>query len=343
MAIEFFDGFDTGRLPEWFNGSFTIDGNGRNGSCLFSTAGLETGDSTSVLTLSASQKKIVGMAYKTTGGFDLAAQYPISFVSGSTRHITINFDATGHIIIRRGDGAGTVLATSTEVYPTNVWRYIEASAIIDDAAGSVVVKVDGVQWVSYIGGDTRNGGTTTDIDKIYIGFRWPVFVNTWVDDLYVLDGTDATATTGRADNDFLGDVKVATIVPNGEGDAKDWTGTDADKDQNHLLIDEISPNTSDYIKSSVANERDLWTLTDVAAPAEIYGIRTNIYAQKSDAGDASFRILTKGSTGTTINGAAETLSTTWTWYRTPMMTTKPDGGGWTVAELNALQVGVERL
>jgi len=112
--------------------------------------------------------------------------------SGATCHINLTFDGTNDLQVRRGQ-AGTVIATAVDALPTDasglgVFFYIVAEVKVHDSSGYVKVWIDDVLVVDFTG-DTRNGGTATDLDTIKVGGFYPT--NVVIDDLYI-----ATASIG---------------------------------------------------------------------------------------------------------------------------------------------------
>ena len=72
-----------------------------------------------------------------------------------------------------------------------------------------------------------NGATTANYDY---------------DDLYICDGTTVP---GEPVNDFLGDVRVDTLYPNGNGNSSQWVGQDANSTDNYLNVDDtLLPTTT---------------------------------------------------------------------------------------------------
>jgi hypothetical protein len=348
MAIEFFDGFESGgfEIGRWQGaGNFTIGtgANGpRNGSYHLNSNGNNSG---LVLNLPATAKKTFGMAYSGSVGWNNGTHFVIQMCSdaGVTGHVCITIDAAGHFQLRRGGPTGTILATSTLVFTPSVWHYVEMSLTVDDATGTCIVRVDSVEWINFTG-DTRNAGTSTLIDGVRFYGANNIGYEPKIDDIYATNGTDDTATTGRPDNAFLGDIKVEPLYPNGNGASSQWVGSDADSVNNYLLVDEAGvPNTADYVGTATDGNRDLYDLFPVSAgTATVLALRPNVYAAKSDAGSAAIKMLIRESSGTVTAEAAQALSVSYQPYYGLMRTTKPSGGAWTVAEVNALQVGLEK-
>jgi hypothetical protein len=347
MAIEYFDGFEAGVRPEW-SGSAILDvaAGGRTGFGLIQSV---AGSAARVLVLPASAKKTVGLAVNTSA-VATASFTPIQFQSdgGTTTHLSLTvtspISSPLHLELRRGTSAGTLLATSTQLFALNTWQYIEMQATIDDVTGTCIVRVDGVEWINFTG-DTRNAGTSTNIDTLRMVWgtlTGPPLIK--FDDVYVLNGTDATITTGRPDNDFLGVVSVEALYPDGNGATSQWVGSDGNTTDNYLLIDETTMSTADYVATGTDGARDLWTVSNVSASTQqVLAIQTFLNAVKLDTGTAHMATLIRESSGTvTADATTNELSTTYTSIYGPLRPTKPSGGAWTVSEVNALQVGAEK-
>ena len=120
--------------------------------------------------------------------------------------------------------------------PSNNWYYLEISVTIDDAIGEVHVRLNGstTDEVSYTG-DTKNAGTATDIDAVRFAFSGRIA------DVYVLNSL------GSMNNNFLGDVAVRTLIPDGNGTSSQLTGSDGNTTDNYLLVDEHNYSSADYV------------------------------------------------------------------------------------------------
>jgi hypothetical protein len=115
---------------------------------------------------------------------------------------------------------------------------------------------------------------------------------------------------------------------------------------NYDYVNENPPNdATDYVFDSVVNDYDLYNIpstqwTTVAA------VVLPLRAQKSDAGAANIAHMTKydtdasGTADTENTGADVALSTSWA-YHTKYYNRQPDATAWSVAKVNALQVGAK--
>lgn len=297
------------------------------------TRGFQLASSTTLTTIAppglSASTVFWGLAYRT----DLfVAVRCLTLQEGSTIHCGVGFDASGHITIY--GAAGTVLATSTAVFPTSAWTYIDIKAVISDTVGSVEVWVDGTSVVSTTGADTKNGGTGV---VNTVGGRAPTGgANCAWTDIYVLD------TAGSAPlNDRLGDVAVRIQTADGNGDSSDFVGSDGNSVNNYQQVDETPVSTStDYNGTALTGKTDLYTYADVPTTDVPLAYQTYLYAGKSDAGTPPIiKPVTKGDGGTVREEAAITLSTTYQIFCGAWNTTDPDSDALTATNVNAMQVG----
>jgi hypothetical protein len=163
-----------------------------------------------------------------------------------------------------------------------------------------------------------------------------------VDDLYLCDIVDATATQGRANNDFLGDLRVATLFPTSAGDTTGWTPSTG---ANWTDVDETPPNQTDFVSSvaTASGTRDLYNLTDLTGTiTAVYALRVGLYATKTDAGAATIKPVTKELTsGTVTADPAQGLAVAYGALYGALRAVKAAGTVWSAADVNGLQAGVE--
>jgi hypothetical protein len=265
--------------------------------------------------------------------------------NGTTGHLYLYRNHSNSIQLFRGDlaggtfqfpmGSGTLLATSPVGTLDGNWHYVEMSATIHDSTGSVTVKVDGTTVLTFTG-DTRNGGTSTNIDTVkFKAGRYNVdTVGTIsIDDLYICDGT------GTVNNTFLGDVRVQSLLPSAAGSSTQWAVTGAAN--NYTAAGESPYNDATYNSSSTVGQRDLYALTDLlSGTASVLGTQTVAHMQKSDAGTASAKLAIK-SGATVYYDTTQSLGTSIAAYSQVREMDPATSAAWTVAAVNALEAGVE--
>jgi hypothetical protein len=150
-----------------------------------------------------------------------------------------------------------------------------------------------------------------------------------------LDNTSATAYIGQK-GDYTGS---DTPVPNLDGDKEDWYDIPNVGDS-YTTVDEVTPNTTDYIYARTVGKYDLFqieNLTDsdwyAAGGVTVYG-----YAQMNST-TAVIKLMVKTG-GTSYEGTEKTLTGSWASYSTVWTTNPQTGLAWTTTDLNELQIGV---
>jgi hypothetical protein len=257
---------------------------------------------------------------------------------GGSPHILLRLgptSVTNGIDIRLGNKfSSTVLAASAPfIVSQSIWYFIEMKVTIADSGGNVRVRINEQEVINFTG-DTRNGGAA-QVDYITIGHDGVSSgpADLW-DDWYWLDGTGSAPY-----NDYLGDVKVETLVPNGAGASTQLIPSTG---ANWQCVDEQPPSTADYVSSATVGQRDTYAHTDlVTTNAQVFGVQVQSYAQASDAGIANLKCVTRGNSGALRYGASSILSSTPGWVMGGVQTTDPDNNPWTIASVNAAEHGVE--
>lgn len=228
---------------------------------------------------------------------------------------------------------GTIIGTYTGV-DTAAWNYVELKATLADAGGTAIVRLNGVEVINFTG-DTRSGGSDT---------AWTACTfdsgNNHVqhDDLYILDGTGPAPY-----NDFLGDVKVETVVPTGNGTTSQLTGSDGNSTDNYLLVDELPVSVTDYAGSSTVGDKDTYAMGNIStASGQVFAVQASALAFKSDAGVANMKVVERVSSGTERESTSTPLTASpGAWITTGPRTADPDSAAWTIASVNSAEFGTK--
>lgn len=226
---------------------------------------------------------------------------------------------------------GFNLQTSTG---PNYWNYIEIK-VRTGGSGSIEVRIDGVTKFNLTGQSLASGMITS------INLRG----GACFDDLYLLNEQ------GTTNNDFLGDVAVMCLQPNGAGDLTQWvpsSGNNWDAVADPVSTD--TPDVTNYVTSSTTNNEDLYTLTDDShtSPYTVAGVVIEAFAGKDDTGSRSVAISAKeGSSHVQSADKALIQDTGISVYpyiygdwKKFALDVSPSGAAWTFAILNALQAGI---
>lgn len=352
MSLLFLDGFDhyvtadiTKKWTSIFGGTPVIASSGRRSTTALQSA---TGTSTAAGSISKSLPSAISTIIVGTALYlaNLSSQSQhlnnifLMLFDGATGHIGIGVDSVGALVASRGAtniSYGTHLGASAGgLISTGVWNHVEAKVTIHDSTGSVEVKLNGVTVLNLTNIDTRNGGNAS-VNVIYIGqFNSSGGTHFRFDDFCICD------TAGSTNNNFLGDVRIDTLYPSGNGNYSQFLGSDGNSTDNYLLVDETTPNTTDYNDGSAVNDRDSYAIGNLSALSSqtVYGVQVNAAILKDDAGSKSAATFVRSSS-TNGDGSSVALSTSQT-YVSQVFETDPNGSvAWTETTVNAMEAGVK--
>lgn len=284
------------------------------------------------MTLDNQQTWIIGHAFK-CDTLPAGARVINGLRDAGTNQVDVRINNDGTLSVTRN---GTVLATGTTALSAATWYYIEFKCKIDPTVGTYEVRLNGSgsAEISGSGANTRNTANSTAnqpfVGSQNAGTNWAA---DWCD-IYFCD------TTGSTNNDFLGDVRVEALFPNGNGNSSQFTGSDGNSTDNYLLVDESTPNDdTDYVEDSTVTDKDTYAYTNpTPTTGTVYGVQTVPYARKTDAGTRSIRELARLSATEIDNGADITLSTSYLYYP-KVFETKPGGGAWTLSDVSSAEFG----
>ena len=327
MALLFMDGFAAGdQLKKWASAGTVAQSTagGRFPDGYFLSDGVGYAVSR---THAATNEIIVGHGfYETVSSWSTQLRY------SGTSQVSVRLNDAGIVEIRRGTNNGSLLASGTRSYAGR-WTYVEVKAKIANSGGRVEVRINGSSEPEVVyEGDTQN--TTTDLlNNVYITLSSHHKVR--ICDVYICD------TTGPVNNDFLGDVRVRTMVPASNGTSSQWTGSDSDSTDNYAHVDELPYSSTDYITSGTPGHTDLYGLTGglPTTGLDIKAIAVNMQATKTDTGAATVQATIK-SDATTDASTAHNLSTSVTSLQSIWETDPDTSTAWTPDAVNALEAGV---
>lgn len=333
MTLKFFDGFDhyaaADITKKWTTAdSATMTGTSgrRSGGGLFyggNAAGAQKTIDANVATI------IVGVAFKQAvlgmGNGN------IQLFDTATKHLIVGVNADGSVSVCRGSTSTVLGTTALGLISSATYNYLEIKATIHDTTGSVTLKLNGVQVLNLTSQDTRNGGNAT-VNTVRL--QSPASsADVTYDDFYICD------TSGSTNNDFLGDVRIDTLYPTSDGNYSQFTPSTGTT--HYTLVDETTPNTTDYNDGNAVGDRDSYGMGNLTALSSqtVYGVQVNAAALKDDAGTKSVATFVRSSS-TNGDGASAALSTAQT-YVSQIFETNPNGSvAWTESTVNAAEVGV---
>lgn len=329
LAIEGFDHFiaaDLNVKAGWTQTGGVSVTTGRFGGQAISTGSANAAATITKTLPSASTTMICGFAWNalvsTTQQFFMFRTAAAAVVCGLRANTTTT-------VLEVTNSAGTTIASGTTPITNATWHYLEIKAFANGASGTVEIHLDGV---------TEIASTTVNIGSTAIGqifFQNGTNVHTIVDDIYVLD------TSGSAPrNTFLGDVRVQTIYPNGDGAHSQWTPTGGGS--HYTQVNETSADgDTTYVGDGTPGDIDTYTYGDIDGGATVYGVQVNLYARKDDAATRQIapviRQASSDSVGTTI-----TLGASYQIYQ-QLYNQDPTPADWTAANVNGDEFGVKEI
>ena len=251
-------------------------------------------------------------------------------------YLRMNSDGTLEIrnlssLVQASDGVCIIVDT---------WQYIEIKMIRSNSssAGDISVKVDGVVVL------TLDAGKDT-LYSTAIAETWSVQLigsndatHCLIDDLYICDGD------GSVNNTFLGDVKVMTLYPEGNGNQNDFVGSDVDSVDNYLHVDDVTPDDdSSYVATAGAGDIDLYAFEDMTESASlIHGVALNNVCMRPEIGHTKVARLVCRSGATDYE--SDDLGIPALQYSTlsKVYETNPaDAAAWEEADVNAAEFGLK--
>lgn len=351
MAVNFVEGFDayngtgnvTGTGSRWniipFNANIATATGRFGGQCItISPAQIQNGEYgvgrlLDTVNVPIQDNFTLGFAYqKGTGANDNNVSFihlhsTLAGVSSYELGIRHNpADNSMSVILKSSQTAGTVLCTSAaNVFALNQWHYIELEAFRHDTTGFVRLYINSVLVCSATNVDTRTAaGVINQLACRPCGT--PGNPVNYYDDIYISDSSTR-----------LGECRVETLRPTADTATKQWTpDTGA---VNFSRVNATLAQSTTYVSSGTVGNTDLYELADLTGtPSSVFAVSFSVVANKTDANTKSIAFAYDD--GTLAIGADQFLGSTAIMLASPLVAnTKPSGGAWTAALVNALKLG----
>lgn len=342
LFAEGFDGVDDGlyesNLFDYVFGPsyITIDTSyGRNGAKgLYSSSGIGIGYTLTNDTVILGYANRRVNSIKTNSNDSYNAQW--YFLSGGsesgTKQVTIGYDhLSSKLIARTGDHNGSIIGTSSLDVAMNTWEYIEIKIVHHPTAGSIIIKMDGVEVMNVTSVNTDPAGTATS-DFIIKNASSSYAIGSHMDDWYICD--DA----GTVNNDFLGDVSIQAVFPTSDGVDQDFTlstGSDG-----YALVDEDPASDSDYVESGTVTDRFGTAVNATDSGGTILAVVPTNYMINTDVGTMGVKAFAHSSASETQSDEMFVGSTGK--VHRGVIEFDPNGStAWTYSAINAAEFGIE--
>lgn len=274
---------------------------------------------------------VMGFRHRIAG---LAAVTAImTFRDGSNNVVaTLAVLSSGALAWYRGNNSTQVVSSAGALIAVNAINYIEVKVTLaTGTTGSVDIHLNGTSVASASSVQTAN--TTASIQSFqYTGAG---ATNSDFDDFYMFD------TTGAENNDFAGDSKITTIMPNGNGRVNQWARTGGTVSGNYTAVDETTPDgDTSYVSSATAGQIDCYTLGSAGSPTAVKCVQICTDVRKDD---AATRTVAHGvGNGTTENFDAGTnVGSTYGYLVRGLDTNPLTSAAWTTGDLTTLQSAIK--
>lgn len=256
-----------------------------------------------------------------------AAQWPFMDVvleDGST--IGVRWTSSGTWVMEIDYGT---VVSGTLVTAGYTWTHVQFTVTIDGTSGIFQTKIDGIDDIDY-SGDTQPD-TSTEIAYVRIGYN------------YVGNAGTAPATDDftYGTGDLPGDVRFDVLYPTADNSVE-WTpSTGSD---NYALVDEIPPDTDDYVTTSgSAVATDKYDMSDWVGTAKTpIFIAQWMQAMKDTAGYGGVELYVESGGQESTSGSFN-VATSWQYYQNIIMVDPDTSGSWTESAIDDVVYCVRTL
>ena len=263
---------------------------------------------------------------------DITDTDPIfTFYSKDAQQLAVTVNKHGFIGVERSIISVIETSYNFAIEPMR-WYFIEAKVTLDHTVGAYEVKVDGVTIISDTNVDTIDGSGLAICRTVNFGLD-PSDDYEWAD-MYLCD------TTGSSLNDYLGDIHIETVLPDGDGNRTDWTPDSGLTNYTQVDEGETDRDTS-YVETSTAGDDDLYTFAALTVDADtVLGCNICVVGKSLDAG----RRILNGRCRSSVSestGIDMTLHDDRYRWVSSFIEQNPNGpAAWTDTTVNAAEFGV---
>ena len=271
---------------------------------------------------------IIGVAFK-FGVFQNNNAFIVMY-DGATAGIGIRVTTGGELEVRLGS---TLLDTTSDLnLALNTWYWLELKVVVDDIIGSYELRIGEQNVLSASGIDTK-AGSNNYYDSIRLSVPFTGASDLHFDDLYICNGA------GTINNNFLGNVKVVAVFPDGAGNSSDFIPSSG---ANFTCVqeEEVDDDTS-YVESSISSHKDTYAYEELDNYSRIKGIQINTDCRETDA--SSYNIITVIRSGSTdYDDSGQAINTTNYITKSIISELNPSTSSeWLYTDINSSEFGIK--
>lgn len=215
------------------------------------------------------------------------------------------------------------------------YHWFELKVTIDATSGAVELRRNGAVLLTFSG--NTKGAPTGDITRVQLRSMYQSSnnrVDVWLDDIVIADDL------GGQNADFLGDLRISTLVPVADTAEKAWTPSSGS--DNFSRVAEIPPDDdTSWVASATPGDRDLYAMAPLGVtPLAIRGLQQTVLARKDDAGDRALSLVLKSGAEVAV-ASPVVLGSSYAFTETIHEQDPATGEAWTPAAVDTVQAGLE--
>lgn len=234
---------------------------------------------------------------------------------------------------------GSLLGTGSINVASTTWTLIEIHLIASTTTGGTCeIKVNGASALSV--SSVRTAQTTASYNEIGIGLRTFNSSSTRTD-YHAIDDLRINDTSGSVNNSWPGDESIIVLTVSATGTSVGGGVTSSSGGAINTDVDDIPPNTTDYVTAAASGDGNTFGLTDPTGVASCSAVNVIAYMQ-NPSGGSNVYLRTKTGAGTS-DGSSTAITTSWAYYNRLMETDPADSAAWSQAKLAALEAGMKAV
>lgn len=229
------------------------------------------------------------------------------------------------------NAAGTQIGTFTLPVDGN-WHWYDIKCVaLSGTSGSIEIRIDGTTVFQATGVNMAGASATGTQWSWNMGYSYGYQNDTYpyFDDVVIQD------TSGTSNNSWVGDCRIATLLPDSVDAAGAWTANTG------TLATALATQDDDtaYATSSTTADEFFVGVADLpVTPSAIRAVQTTVIAKKT--GTDGTTITPEVKSGSTVGaGAATALGTNYGGFKKIFENDPATSAAWTAAAVNALKVG----
>ena len=225
----------------------------------------------------------------------------------------------------------------------NTWYYFEFKVVFGaGTSGSYAVRrngavIPGIPDVAATNTTATANAYTNSVQLCQLGNAGGTGIQQF-DDMYLL------TTLGTRLNDFLGDCRVVTLLPNAAGTNTNMTKVGAGVTNWQSVNEAQSDGDTTYVQSSVVGQLDTYKYASLPnATSSVLAVTARPAVRKDDAGSRSLTTHVRSNAVEADAPGSIVLATTYTLAGQIMEVNPVSGALWTVSDVNTAEFGPKVL